>query len=62
MGYIKEPKGVDFTVLDKEMTEEEKKRLSAFIAKRKQEIGELHKRIKPSTSKHQKELNSGNQK
>jgi hypothetical protein len=62
MGYIKEPKGVDFTVLDKEMTVDEKKKLSAFIAKRKQEIGEMHKRIKPSTLKHKKELNSDNQK
>jgi hypothetical protein len=62
MGYIKEPKGVDFTVLDKEMNEDEKKRLSVFIAKRKLEIGDMHKRIKPSTSKHKKALNSDNQK
>ena len=52
MGYIKEPKGVDFTVINKEMTEEEKIKLSAYILKRKLEIKEMHKRIKTSTSKH----------
>lgn len=52
MGYIKEPKGVDFSVINKDMTEEEKVKLSSFISKRKQEIKEIHKRIKTSTSKH----------
>lgn len=58
MGYIKEPKGVDFTVLDKEMTEVEKKNLSAYIEKRKHEIAEIHKRIKPSALKHKKRVKS----
>lgn len=62
MGYIKEPKGIDFTVLDKEMTEDEKKKLSAYITKRKQEIGEMRKRIKPSATNHKKATNSDNQK
>ena len=38
MGYIKEPNGVDFTVINREMTKKEKKRLSEYISKRKQEI------------------------
>ncbi len=35
MGLIKEPKNVDFYVLDKPWTQEEKKELSAFIKLRK---------------------------
>ena len=44
MGYIKEPKDVDFTVINREMTQEEKKKLSEFIAKRKREISEIRKK------------------
>ena len=40
MGYIKEPKGVDFTVVNRDMTKEERQKLSKFIAKRKKEIAE----------------------
>ena len=38
MGYIREPEGVDFEVINKKMTPEEKLFLSQFIAKRKEEI------------------------
>lgn len=31
MGLIREPKNIDFTVLDKPWTEEERKEFSAFI-------------------------------
>jgi hypothetical protein len=44
MGYIKEPKGVDFTVINREMTQDEKKKLSDFIAKRKMEISKIRKK------------------
>ena len=37
MGLIKEPKNVDFTVLDKPWTEEERKEFSAFIKLRKEQ-------------------------
>ena len=35
MGLIREPKNVDFTVLDKPWTEEERRELSAYIKMRK---------------------------
>jgi len=38
MGLVKEPKGVDLTVVQREMTPEEKRNLSDFISKRKKEI------------------------
>ncbi|MCF8361061.1 MAG: hypothetical protein K9G70_00415 [Prolixibacteraceae bacterium] len=38
MGYIKEPKGVDFVIQSRPLTEKEEKELSKFIAKRKIEI------------------------
>lgn len=37
MGLIKEPKNVDFYVLDKPWTEKEKKEFSAFIKLRKEQ-------------------------
>ena len=37
MGLIREPKNVDFTVLDKQWTEEERKEFSAFIKLRKEQ-------------------------
>jgi hypothetical protein len=61
MGYIKEPKSIDFTVLDKEMTEDEKKKLSAYIVSRKHEISEMHKKIKTSGLKTKKALNPDTQ-
>jgi hypothetical protein len=36
MGLIREPKNVDFYVLDKPWTDKEKKEFSAFIKKRKE--------------------------
>lgn len=38
MGLIKEPKNVDFYVLDKPWTEEERKEFSAFIKLRKEQL------------------------
>ena len=37
MGLIREPKNIDFTVLDKPWTDEERKELSAFIKLRKEQ-------------------------
>ncbi len=37
MGLIREPKNVDFYVLDKPWTEEEKREFSAFIKLRKEQ-------------------------
>lgn len=48
MGLIREPNNVDFYVLDKPWTEEERKELSAYIKSRK----EKSKKIR--TSKGQK--------
>ena len=38
MGLIREPKNVEFTVLDKEWTTKELKEFSAFIKLRKEQI------------------------
>lgn len=48
MGLIREPKNVDFYVLDKPWTEEEQKELSAFIKSRKEQ---RKKRISRTTLK-----------
>ena len=37
MGLIREPKNVDFTVLDKPWTDEEREEFSAFIKLRKEQ-------------------------
>ena len=37
MGLIREPKNVDFTVLDKPWTDDERKEFSAFIKLRKEQ-------------------------
>ncbi len=37
MGLIREPKNVDFTVLDKPWTDEERKEFSSFIKLRKEQ-------------------------
>ena len=47
MGLIREPRNVDFTVLDKPWTEEERKEFSAFIKMRK---GQQKKRTARTTS------------
>ena len=49
MGLIKEPKGVDFVIKSKPLTEKQEKELSKFIAKRKSEI---KKKTKKNTSTH----------
>jgi len=53
MGLIREPKNVDFTVLDKPWTDEERRELSAYIKiqKKKQK-----KRGRPTTSTSHKEV------
>lgn len=38
MGLIREPKNVDFTVLDKPWTDEERKEFSAYIQMRKKQL------------------------
>lgn len=54
MGIIREPKNVDFTVLDKPWTDEERKELSAYIKNQKDR---QKKRDKPtSTSTSSKEV------
>lgn len=40
MGYIKEPKGVDFLIQSPPLTDKERKELSEFITKRKLESKE----------------------
>lgn len=37
MGYIKEPKGVDFLIKSKPLTEKDKKEISKFIEEYKRE-------------------------
>ncbi len=48
MGLIREPKNVDFHVIDKPWTEKEVKEFSAFIKQRKEE---LHKRKQGTRAK-----------
>ena len=50
MGYVKEPKGVDFSVINREMTKDEKEKLSEFIAKRKKVISRI--RTKKQSKQH----------
>ncbi|MBX2965762.1 MAG: hypothetical protein KF845_06430 [Cyclobacteriaceae bacterium] len=49
MGSIREPKNVDFTVLDKPWTDEERKEFSAFIKLRKEQ--RKKRTAKPAPSK-----------
>jgi dsDNA-binding SOS-regulon protein len=44
MGFIREPKGVDFVIQSKPLTEKQEKELSEFIAKRKLEIEKILKK------------------
>jgi hypothetical protein len=44
MGFIKEPKGVDFIIESSPLTETEKKEISDFIKKRKAEKKKIVKR------------------
>lgn len=54
MGLIREPKNVDFTVLDKPWTDEERKELSAFIKERKEKQNK--RKSHTSTSSNKKEV------
>ena len=47
MGLIREPKNVDFTVIDKPWTDEERKELSAYIKMRKEQQKKRDKRTTP---------------
>jgi hypothetical protein len=47
MGLIREPKNVDFTVIDKPWTDEERKEFSAYIKMRKEQRKKRVKRITP---------------
>jgi hypothetical protein len=49
MGLIREPKNVDFTVIDKPWTDAERKELSAYIKMRKEQQKKRVKRITPQT-------------
>ena len=51
MGFIREPEGVDFTVIPWEMTDEERKQVSAYIAKRKLEVAKILKRREAAAAK-----------
>ncbi len=47
MGLIREPKDVDFTVIDKAWTDEERKEFSAYIKMLKEQQKKRVKRITP---------------
>ena len=54
MGHIKEPKGVDFIIDSKPLTDEEKKVISDFIRKDKEMLlakKTVAKRMKPEKTK-----------
>ena len=51
MGLIREPKNVDFTVLDKPWSKEELKEFSEFIKLRKEQRGKKTTRTTTSTRK-----------
>ena len=50
MGLIREPKDVDFYMIDKPWTEKEKKELSAFIKARKEQRAKKKPSSKPKQS------------
>ncbi len=54
MGLIKEPKNVDFYVLDKPWTDKEKKEFSAFIKLRKEQ--RKKRAIRKATSTREKKV------
>jgi hypothetical protein len=54
MGHIKEPKGVDFIIESKPLTDDERKAISDFISKDKEKLSakrRVAKRIKPEQLK-----------
>jgi hypothetical protein len=48
MGLIREPKHIDFTVIDKPWTDEERKEFSAYIKMRKEQQKKRVKRTVPN--------------
>jgi hypothetical protein len=54
MGLIREPKNVDFTVLDKPWTAEELNEFSAFIKLRKEQRKKRLSRTSTTTATHKK--------
>lgn len=55
MGLIREPKNVDFYVIDKPWTEKEKEEFSAFIQRKKEQYKKLQLRkeaLKTAKKKH----------
>lgn len=55
MGHIKEPKGVDFIIESKPLTEEERKKISKFIRKDKAKLTNGRKLSRNSKSPKKKE-------
>ena len=47
MGYIKEPKGIDFTVINKGLSDKERFKITEFIQKYKAKMAVLPKPKKP---------------
>ncbi|WP_373493761.1 hypothetical protein [Aquiflexum sp.] len=55
MGHIKEPKGVDFIIESKPLTEEERKKISEFILKDKAKLTNRKKLSRTSKTPKKKE-------
>jgi hypothetical protein len=55
MGYIKEPKGVDFIIESKPLTEEERKKISRFIRADKAKREDKRRLSKTNKSTKQKD-------
>lgn len=51
MGFIREPKGVDFFVINRDLTPEERAEVSAYIAKEKLRTAKLQKRREARAAK-----------
>ncbi|HYF02641.1 MAG TPA: hypothetical protein VEC36_04650 [Patescibacteria group bacterium] len=54
MAHIKEPKGVDFIIESKPLTDEERKAISEFIKKDKEKRGKSAKETRSETEKNRK--------
>ncbi|MEY3444735.1 MAG: hypothetical protein RLZZ519_3016 [Bacteroidota bacterium] len=50
-GIVREPEGVEFTVINRDMTEKERQLLSAYIAKDKLRMAKLKKRRETAAAK-----------
>ena len=55
MRHIKEPKGVDFIIESKPLTEEERKKISEFIRKDKAKLTNIRKLSRTSKTPKKKE-------